>query len=59
MLESYDERLNILIHGIKEDGNNAWEKQEKTIEKFIEFCRHLESPLLKVSRKSTFCVCNF
>ena len=37
MQELYDKRLNILIHGIEEDGNNVWEKREKTIEKFAEF----------------------
>jgi len=37
MQESYDKRLNILIHGIKEDGDNVWEKREKTIEKFQDF----------------------
>ena len=31
MKESYDKRLNILIHGIQEDSNNVWEKREKTI----------------------------
>ena len=31
MKESYDKRLNILIHGVKEDNNNVWEKREKTI----------------------------
>ena len=35
MKESYDKRLNILIHGIQENNNNVWEKTEKTIEKFI------------------------
>ena len=34
MKESYHKRLNILIHGIKEDNNNVWEKREKTIKKF-------------------------
>ena len=34
MKESYDKKLNILIHGIQEDNNNVWEKREKTIEKF-------------------------
>ena len=35
MKKSYHKRLNILIHGIKEDNNNnVWEKREKTIEKF-------------------------
>ena len=28
MQKSYNKKLNISIHGIKEDGNNVWEKQE-------------------------------
>ena len=27
MLESYNKRLNVLIHGIEEDESNAWEKR--------------------------------
>ena len=34
MKESYDKRLNNLIHGNQEVNNNVWEKREKTIEKF-------------------------
>ena len=26
MQESYDKRLNILVHGVKEDSDNVWEK---------------------------------
>ena len=37
MQESYDKRLNILIHGIEEDNDNVWEKRESTIEKFKNF----------------------
>jgi len=37
MQEAYNNRLNILIHGIKEDGDNIWEKRDKTIEKFQDF----------------------
>ena len=39
MKESYNKRLNILIHGIQEDNNNVWEKREKTIEKFQDFLK--------------------
>ena len=40
MKESYEKRLNILIHGIQEDNNNVWEKREKTIEKFQDFLKN-------------------
>ena len=40
MKESYDKRLNILIHGIQEDNNNVWEKREKTMEKFQDFLKN-------------------
>ena len=40
MKESYDKRLNILIHGIQEDNNNVWEKREKTIDKFHKFLKN-------------------
>ena len=40
MKESYDKRLNILIHGIQEDNNNVWEKRVKTIEKFQDFLKN-------------------
>ena len=40
MKESYDKRLNILIHGIQEDNNNVWEKREKTIEIFQDFLKN-------------------
>ena len=37
MQESYYERLNILVHGVKEDSDNVWEKRDKTIKKFEQF----------------------
>ena len=37
MQESYDERLNFLVHGVKEDSDNVWEKRDKTIKKFEQF----------------------
>jgi len=37
MQESYNKRLNILIHGIEEDENQVREKRETTIEKFEKF----------------------
>ena len=40
MKESYDKRLNILIHGIQEDNNDIWEKREKTIKKFQDFLKN-------------------
>ena len=40
MQESYDKRLNILIHGIRENSNNAWEKREETIAKFKNFLKN-------------------
>ena len=35
MKESYDKRLNILIHGIQEDNNNVWEKRKKLLRIFF------------------------
>jgi len=29
MQECYDKRLNVLIHGVKEDGENVWEKRKQ------------------------------
>ena len=40
MKESYDKRLNILIHCIQEDNSNVWEKREKIIEKFQDFLKN-------------------
>ena len=37
MQESYDKRFNILVHDVKEDSANAWEKKDRNIEKFEEF----------------------
>ena len=37
--ESYNKRLNILVHGIKEEDNNVWETREETIAKFRNFVR--------------------
>ena len=34
MQESYNKRLNVLIHVIKEDEGYAWEKREVTVQKF-------------------------
>ena len=35
MQKFYDKRMNLLIHGIKEDDDNIWgKKRDKTIEKF-------------------------
>ena len=39
MQESYEKRLNILIHSLKEDKSNAWEKREDTIYKFKTFLK--------------------
>ena len=39
MQESYDKRLNILIHGIKEDNDSSWEKHDTTVTKFQEFLK--------------------
>ena len=30
-------KLNILVHGVKEDSDKAWEKRHKTIKKIEEF----------------------
>ena len=37
MQESYNKCLNVLIHGIKEDEGNAWEKREATVQKYKTF----------------------
>ena len=39
MQESYNKRLYILVHGIKEDDNKVWETREETIAKFTKFVR--------------------
>jgi len=35
--ESYNKRLNILKHRIKEDSDNLWEKRDETSDKFKNF----------------------
>ena len=40
MQESYNKRLNILIHGIEEDEDSVWESHQKTLEKFDEFLKN-------------------
>ena len=40
MQESYDKRLNILIHGVKEDSISRWEKHETTDIKFQDFLKN-------------------
>jgi len=37
MQESYDERLNILVHGVPENEETVWETREQTITKFKDF----------------------
>ena len=47
MQESYNKRLNILIHGIKEDKNKAWETRDETKAKFNNFVKeglNIENP---------------
>ena len=38
--ESYDKRLNILIHEVKEDSVSPWEKHETTVTKFQDFLKN-------------------
>ena len=38
--KSCDKRLNILVQGLKEDSDNAWEKRDRTIEKYEEFLQN-------------------
>ena len=40
MKESYDKRLNILIHGVKEDSVSSWEKHQTTVTKFQDFSKN-------------------
>ena len=40
MQESYDKRLNIFVYVVKKDSDNAWEKKNRTIEKFGEFLQN-------------------
>ena len=37
MRESYEKRLNIIVHSIMEDQDTPWEKQDKTKSKFKDF----------------------
>ena len=37
MQESYNKHLIVLIHGIKEDEGNGWEKRGATVQKFKTF----------------------
>ena len=37
MQESYNKRLNILVHGVEEDSDSTWETHETTFKKFDEF----------------------
>ena len=39
MQEFYNKRLNILVHGLKEDDNKVWKTIEETIAKFIKIVR--------------------
>lgn len=39
MQESYNKRLNVIIHGVKEDVGKAWETRAETIEKFQNFVK--------------------
>ena len=40
MQESYDKRLKILIHGVKEGSVSPWEKHETTVTKFQDFLKN-------------------
>ena len=40
MQESYNKRLNTLIHGIEEDEDSVWESHQQTLEKFDEFLKN-------------------
>ena len=40
MQESYNKRLNLLIHGIQEDDKQVWEKRDVTISKFENFLKN-------------------
>ena len=47
MQETYDKRLNILIHGMKENSDSPWEKHEKSLDKFHDFLKNglqIENP---------------
>ena len=47
MKESYEKRLNILIHGLEEDRNSAWETRQETLKIIHQFMRkglNIENP---------------
>ena len=37
--ESYDKRLNVLLHGIEEDGDSVWETRDVTLQKIYDFMK--------------------
>ena len=39
MKESYEKRLNILIHGIQESPENAWERLDETLARVYDFMK--------------------
>ena len=39
MQESYDKRLNVLLHGIEEDGDSVWETRDVTLQKIHDFMK--------------------
>ena len=39
MQESYDKRLNVLLHGIEEDGDSVWETRKVTLQKIHDFMK--------------------
>ena len=39
MQESYDKRLNILLHGIEEDVDSVWETRDVTLQKIHDFMK--------------------
>ena len=39
MQESYDKRLNVLLHGIEEDGDSVWETRDVTLRKIHDFMK--------------------
>ena len=39
MQESYDKRLNVLLHGIEEKGDSVWETRDVTLQKIHDFMK--------------------
>ena len=39
MQESYDKRLNVLLHGIEEEGDSVWETRDVTLQKIHDFMK--------------------